>query len=70
MGYPTRKEQDRGGGSHVSRVAPDTCVVQKIAGMVQRHNEHDDTTNDVDRLDTLLARRLVQVGHGKNAVNL
>ena len=51
MGDPAGKEQEWRGYRKVRRV--DTTFVKIIAGVINGHNEHDQTAQNVDRFNTL-----------------
>jgi len=51
MGYPPRKKQERSSNRQVCRV--DATQVEIVAGVVYRHDQHDQSTQNVDGLNAL-----------------
>ena len=49
MRYPARKKQDNGCGLHVQRRWPGE--MEKVARMVECHDNHDEAANNVDGVD-------------------
>jgi hypothetical protein len=58
MGDETREEQDRRGTGHICRITPEVLsihthlLVPEVADMVQRHDHHNNTPEDIDRRNT------------------
>lgn len=65
MGDPAGKKQYRGGSSHISWIAVGAGIVEEIARMVKRHDEHDNTAQNINGADALFTRWFVRVGHGR-----
>ena len=51
MRDPAGKEQDPCSRLHIQRRL--TGKMKKIPCVVQRHDDHDETANDVDRMDAM-----------------
>ena len=73
MRYPAREVDGKAGGIGVQRIGEIGGPMEEITGMVQRHDDHNDTAEDVDGLNPVGAKRwhigqcwlLLKIGHKK-----
>jgi len=56
MRYPAGQVNRKAGGGRVQRVGERRRKVEKVAGMVQRHDDHHDTAEDIDGLYPVAAK--------------
>ena len=48
--------------SRIQWVAGKRLCMKEVPGMVQRHDDHDKTAQDINRIDPVLSHRLKKVG--------
>ena len=55
MRNPPCEIQERSSGRQVQRVIRKSCEVKIIPDMIQRHDDHSNTANDVDGFNSLFS---------------
>ena len=63
MGYPAGEKQYGCCGSHIGGIGTRTGEIEKIAAMIDSHNEHYRTAQNVDGIDALFGCWRVGIGH-------
>ena len=57
MRNPPGEVQEWTGGSEIQRIIYQCCTVKVISAVIQRHNDHDEATQDIDGLYSAFFKR-------------